>query len=527
VLLPHSVDEAATRHPSHEAFRFSGSALTYEALATRAAQLANVLSRHGVRKGDRVGIYMTRGLELPVAVYGILKAGAAYVPIDPVSPIARAALVANDCGLRALVTNPGREVRAVSLASAVRGLAAVVGASSTDGVAPYDVIPWTEADRSDARPPDVSLAGHDLAYVMYTSGSTGAPKGLMHTHASGMAYVRLSARTYGVKPDDRLGNHSPLHFDMSTFEFLTGPWCGATTVIVPEDATMFPVSLGELIEHERLTFWYSVPLALVQLLTRGEIERRDCRTLRWVLFGGEPFPPAYLRRLMQLWPHARFSNVYGPAEVNQCTYYHVPRRGPKEDEPVPIGVVWDETEHLIVDGQDKTVRRGDAGELLVRSPTMMRGYWGRPDLDQTAFFAHESGGIRKTYYRTGDVVRERDEGVLMFLGRKDRQVKVRGYRVELDEVEHVLGAIAGVAEAAAFPVAGADGSMEIGAAVVPVQGATLAPETLRRSAADKLPPYALPQRIDIRPSLPKTATGKIDRRTLIEDWGSTGPKLDA
>ncbi len=124
---------------------------------------------------------------------------------------------------------------------------------------------------------------------------------------------------------------------MSTFDYLTAPLCGATTVIIPEEATMFPVSLGELIERERLTFWYSVPLALIQLVTHGEIERRDARTLRWVLFGGEPFPPKYLWKLMELWPQARFSNVYGPAEVNQCTYYHVPPSDKGADGPIPIG----------------------------------------------------------------------------------------------------------------------------------------------------------------------------------------------
>ena len=300
---------------------------------------------------------------------------------------------------------------------------------------------------------------------MYTSGSTGTPKGLMHTHHSGRAYAVLSAAEYGVEPSDRLGNHSPLHFDMSTFEMLTGPLCGATTVLIPEAATMFPRSLAELIERERLTFWYSVPLALIQLLQRGGVEERDCSSLRWVLFGGEPFPPKHLARLMELWPHARFSNSYGPAEVNQCTAYHVPKGPLPLDEPLPIGPVWRGAQGLVVDADDGIVEPGRPGELLIRAPTMMAGYWGRPDLDEHAFFRRSArSGLEELFYRTGDLVREGEGGNLQFLGRKDRQIKVRGHRVELDEIEALLTAQDGVAEAAAVDLRDEDGAASIAAA---------------------------------------------------------------
>jgi amino acid adenylation domain-containing protein len=514
-LLHHALDESAARDPSHEAFRCNGVALTYEQLAGHASQLARALVDAGIRPGDRVAIYMNKSIETPVALYGILKAGAAYVPIDPSAPLARIRFQVKDCGVRAVVTNHTRARRAIALAAEERDIVVVVGADANDAAASQvQAVPWDVVFAQPRLSLDVEVAARSLAYVMYTSGSTGVPKGLMHTHASGLSYARLSADTYAVSRNDRLGNHSPLHFDMSTFEYLTGPLCGSTTVIVPEETTMFPVSVGQLIEREALTFWYSVPLALIQLVTHGAIEQRDCRSLRWVLFGGEPFLPKYLWRLMELWPGARFSNVYGPAEVNQCTYYHVLDSDKGSEHPVPIGKLWSGAEGLIVNDRDEVVRPGEAGELLVSTDTMMQGYWGRPDLDERAFLDEDTPAGRRRFYRTGDLVRVGGDGNMVFLGRKDRQVKSRGYRVELDEIESVIGSLDDVAEAAVVALRDEAGTIAIAAAIQPRDESGLSGDVVRRQAASRLPPYALPQRIEIWDTLPRTATGKIDRRAV-------------
>ena len=515
-LLHHSIDEAAQQRPAGEAFRFEGSALTYGELVRRADQVADLLIDEGVRPGDRVGIYMLKGLELPVALYGILKAGAAYVPIDPGTPSQRVQFIVEDCSIGHLITNASRARRIRELARDLPRLRLVVGAGpGSEGTNDCRFVPWGEVHARDRRPPRVGVTEQDLAYIMYTSGSTGVPKGLMHTHASGLSYARLSARTYGVGPADRLGNHSPLHFDMSTFDYLTGPLCGATTIIIPEETTMFPVTLGTLIEQERLTIWYSVPLALIQLVTHGALARIDARSLRWVLFGGEPFPPKYLWSLMERWPHARFSNVYGPAEVNQCTFYHVPPDDIGSDDPIPIGRVWDNSEALVVNAEGVEVPPGETGELLVRTPTMMHGYWRRPDLNRAAFVIRESHpGFTKRFYRTGDLVRERADGHLLFIGRQDRQVKVRGCRVELDEIENVLGTFEEVAEAAVVALRNDEGHTRILAAVVLRTDHLTTAAELHRRAAGRLPAYAMPERIDIRASFPRTGSGKIDRRAL-------------
>jgi acyl-coenzyme A synthetase/AMP-(fatty) acid ligase len=271
-------------------------------------------------------------------------------------------------------------------------------------------------------------------------------------------------------------------------------------------------------ETEQLTIWYSVPFALIQLLLHGVLEARDLSPLRWVMFGGEPFPPKYLRALMAQWPQARFSNVYGPAETNQCTFYHVPPIVEDSDEQIPIGQMCENAEGLVVDSKDQTVLPGQVGELLVRAPTMMRGYWGRPELNQEVFYRRSVfPDYEEVFLRTGDLVRLRKDGRNFdFLGRKDRQIKTRGYRVELDEIEAVLLSHEGVEEAAVFAVPDSEGSQLIESAVILKSNATHTSVDLTKQVSRLLPWYAVPVKISVMRSLPRTTSGKIDRRQLQE-----------
>lgn len=517
-LLSHGIDQSAERFPDKEAFRFYGQGLTYAHLVRRANALARMLQEQGVKRRDRVGIYLNKSLESAVAIYGIMKAGAAYVPLDPLAPLSRLAFVLQDCQIRHVISADDKRANLVALVQDGAALDSVIGLSDPDDL-PFRGIAWADVDAMPCEsPPPVTLMEHDLAYIMYTSGSTGTPKGLMHTHYSGLSYARMSMSTYGVHDQDRLSNHSPLHFDMSTFDYFSGPLAGATTVIIPEEYTKLPASLSKLVETERLTIWYSVPFALVQLLLRGVLEARDLSSLRWVLFGGEPFPPKHLRALMAQWPHASFSNVYGPAEVNQCTFYLVPPIPEDSDEPIPIGEMCDNAEGLVVDDDDQAVSMGQVGELLVRAPTMMRGYWSRPELNQMVFYRRAVfPDYEEVFLRTGDLVRLRQDGKNYdFLGRKDRQIKTRGYRVELDEIEAALLAHNGVEEAAVFAIPDSEGSQQIHAAVIPRHKTDHNLADLKKHVSGLVPWYAVPGKIDVMRSFPRTSSGKIDRRRLRE-----------
>jgi amino acid adenylation domain-containing protein len=524
--LSQSIDVSADRFPDSVAFRCQQQDLDYAGMSRLSNRLANALREQGVRRGDRVGIYCQKSLHSAIAVYGIMKSGAAYVPIDPHAPVQRIARILEQCGIRHLVSHPPRAAQVVGLLGSYAGLESVLGLPTPDLASGRQCCftAWEEVEQLDGeRPPAVRLTEQDLAYIMFTSGSTGAPKGIMHTHRSGLAYALLSADTYGLGRGDRLGNHSPLHFDMSTLEFLSGPLAGCTTIIIPEAHARLPASLSALAERERLTVWYSVPFALIQMLLRGALDERDLTSLRWVLFGGEPFPPKHLRALMDRWPQARFSNVYGPAEVNQCTFYHVPPTLTGREESIPIGTVWNNTDALLVDEQDRPVGAGEWGELLIRSPTMMRGYWKRPDLNARCFYRRPAcSGVDDIFFRTGDIASVDAQGEYLYHGRKDRQIKVRGNRVELDEIEAVMLAHAEIEAAAAYPAptAGlspgdsAGGVTSIEVAVIKKQGSAASARELIRFAAQHLPGYAIPERIRFLEEFPLTATDKIDRRAL-------------
>ena len=513
-LLPHAVDRAAMRAPDHEAMRYAGESLTYAALAERSDRLAGLLRAQGVRRGDRVAIHAGKGIAAGVALYGIMKAGAAYVPLDPSSPPARQAFILRDCGIRHIVTEPSRRAALRLLLAEEAPVECVVGADAEPALG-VRVFTWSDVDAHPVVAHDPDLVEMDLAYVLYTSGSTGTPKGVAHSHRSALAFARVAADTYGFTSDDRMSNHAPLHFDLSTMDYFSSALAGATTVIIPDAHTRLPASYAALIEAERLTVLYAVPLALTHLLLHGAIDKRDLTSVRWVLFGGEPFPTRHLRSLMAALPRARFSNVYGPTEVNGVTYWVVPPLEAEDDAPIPIGQPYANVEVRIVGDDDEPVAEGNPGELLVRTPTMMRGYWARPDLDARVFCTRQVfGHFEDIYLRTGDLVRRRDDGLLEFHGRKDRQVKARGYRVELDEVEVALGSHAAVESAAAYGVPDEDGSLHIEATVTLRDGYELTAEALRAHVATSLPRYAIPVRLDIVDAMPRTSTGKIDRREL-------------
>lgn len=525
-LIDTAMDAIAEMSPESSVLKFSQTTLSYRELSRQSDRLASVLMEHGVRRGDRVGLYFNKSIESVVAIYGVMKAGAAYVPLDVGAPAARTRLVMDQCDIDVLISHPPR---ASTLAAFIEcdgrdRLRCVIGIDEPQAGAAV-TLSWEDVHHAGAfsRP---HVKEDDLAYILFTSGSTGVPKGIMHTHQSGLAYANFAADTYEVRPGDRLSNHPPLHFDMSLFDYVSGPIRGACTVIIPEPHTRLPASLSKLIQDEKLTHWYSVPFALVQLLQYGALDQRNLSSLRWVVFAGEPFVAKHLRTLMLRLPNARFSNSYGPTETNQCTFHHITADDVADEQPPPIGQVWDGAETLVIDDNDREVQAGEKGELLVKSPTMMTGYWRRPDLNEKAFYTRwKATGPADIFYRTGDMVVEQASGLLRFLGRKDRQIKLRGFRIELDEVEAAIVRHPAVDEVAAILLKGENGHDGTILAVL-----TLKPgfdravaDDIRAKAALRLPAYALPGQIDIVERLPRTATDKVDRQALARKVEQSRP----
>lgn len=509
-LLSQLVTDAAERDPEAPAVCSTDGALSYAELAERTERLAATLQHAGVRPGDRVGLFLHKSVAAVVAVHGILRCGAAYVPIDPFAPAGAVATIVGDCGIEVIVADDRSAAVLDAVAATGCGLRLVVG--PTRPLATLTVLgPDAVAASGPLRP--VRVLSQDLAYVMYTSGSTGRPKGLMHTHRSGLAYATRAVDVYSVSPQDRLANSAPFHFDISTFELFAGPLAGAMSLIIAEPYLKMPASLSSLVAEQRCTFWYSVPFLLAELLHRGALDQRDLSAMRWVLFGGEVADPDVIAKLMAHMPNARFSNSYGPAEVNQCTYHHL-AGPPPSGVTIPIGVAWADAEVAVVDDAHEPVAAGAVGELLVRTATMMDGYWNRPDLNERAFVARDApGGRQQRWYATGDLVQERPDGELEFLGRRDHQIKVRGNRIELESVEALLATIEGIEHAVA-------GVAQIAGTTTLVAGVAVAPEVdidldaALREVAAQLPPYAVPHRLIVLTDLPLTGSGKLDRRRV-------------
>jgi non-ribosomal peptide synthetase component F len=318
----------------------------------------------------------------------------------------------------------------------------------------------------------------------------------MLSHRNGLAFAEWAAREVGVRPEDRLSSHAPLHFDLSTFDLFSAAAGAACVVLVPREASVFPSELARLIRESGITVWYSVPSVLTLLVLRGGIEEEPLAGLRTVIFAGEVFPTKYLVRLMDAVPQARILNFFGPTETNVCTWYDVPREEPLGD-ALPIG--------RAIGGVTATI---EDGELVIAGPTVMQGYWGDPE--RSARVLTERGGVRA--YRTGDLVRPRPNGDLDFLGRRDNQIKTRGYRVELGDVEAALHGLDVVVEAAVVAVP--DDALTNRLRAYVVTSAPVGAAEIAKRCRERLPGYMVPDEFEFRVELPKSSTGKVDRRAL-------------
>ena len=493
--------------------------LSYGELDDLAGRLAGLLAELGVRPGDRVAIYLDRSVEAIVAVYGVLRAGACYVPLDPEAPPARLGYVASDAGIQVLLTGAEKATSWEPLAAEGAPLeSAVVLNSDAELDAPAGTRLLTARDvaRADATTPAPSTGEGDLAYILYTSGSTGAPKGVMLSHRNCLAFVEWAADEFAVSPDDRLSSHAPLHFDLSTFDLFGAALAGAPVVLVPPERSVFPGALRQFIADNEITVWYSVPSVLSMLALRGGLVRGDLPRLRRILFAGEVFPTKYLRRLMDLLPHVRFANLYGPTETNVCTWYEVPKLPEDMTAPIPIGRAIAGVDTFAVTEEGGSAEPNEVGELHVGGPTVMQGYWG--DSERTARSLvpdPRANGTADRVYRTGDLVEEMEDGNYRFLGRRDSQIKSRGYRIELGDIETALYAHPAVVECAVVPIPDDLVTNRIKAYVATREHVSTS--DLTTFCGERLPKYMIPELVEFREVLPKTSTGKVDRQALSGD----------
>jgi amino acid adenylation domain-containing protein len=527
-LLQQLLTEAAARQPTRPAVASDGCALTYEELDRLSNKVARKLLRLGVAHGDRVGILGPKSAAVVIGVYGALKAGACYVPLDPKAPAGRLSHIVRDCGAAVLIADEARASQAAALAGAAPGPPGVV-VVSTPGLADRQdwislpsqgaaVVPWTAVDGESGEPlPEDRAIETDLAYILYTSGSTGTPKGVMISHRNSLTFVDWAAAAAGLSEQDRVCSPAPLHFDLSVFDIFASCRAAACLTVLPDGASTFPVSIARSIEAEQISVWYSVPSVLALLACYGSLRQLDLSRLRTVIFAGEVFPPKHLARLIAELPHPRYLNWYGPTETNVCTAFEVPA-GWAEARPAPIGKACANTEVFAVTREGCRVSEPDeVGELYVRGPSLMQGYWGQPAKTSEVLVRNP---FRAEYdelvYRTGDLVTLGEAGNYAYLGRRDSMVKIRGYRVELGEVEATLYRHPVIREAAVVPVPDELLGSRL-KAVVTVDGAELTRESVLDHCRRWLPGYMVPEIVEFREALPRTSTGKVDRAGLAQE----------
>lgn len=516
-LLHQLLSEAGAAGPDAVAVIDRDRSITYQELDQRASQLASLLVEMGLQRGDRVALLLEKSLESIIGIYGVLRAGGVYVPLDPAAPEARLSYIAANCGIRYLLTGTEKARLWPKLLAAGAPVEAVVvlnGPGKPVGsVVGARVIDSTSLEAQATSPSDPGTIDLDLAYILYTSGSTGDPKGVMLSHLNAMTFVQWGVAQFSVGPQDRLSNHAPLHFDLSIFDIFVAAAAGATLVLVPSQISVFPVEVVRFIEHQGITIWYSVPSILTMMTLRGGMKGGEFPRLRELLFAGEVFATKHLRQLMALLPHVAFHNLYGPTETNVCTYYRVPLLPEHQTETIPIGKAIADVEVFAVTDDGRRAELGEVGELYVRGTTVMNGYWGDRERTDRVLVPNPLGGeLRDLAYRTGDLVQQNGDQEYRFLGRRDAQIKSRGYRIELGDIEATLYANPSVVECAVVAVPDEFISNRI-KAYLTVRG-SVQENDLVRFCSERIPRYMIPEIFEFRDALPKTSTGKIDRHVL-------------
>jgi amino acid adenylation domain-containing protein len=537
-LLQRLLTEAAARQPQRPAVASEGCLLTYQELDQLSNKVARALLRLGVAPADRVGILATKSAAAVVGLYGVLKAGACYVPLDPKAPSGRLCHIVRDSGATVIVTDEARTSQAATLADIAPRppgvlVVGVPGGPEREEAAGVpaegaDTMPWTAVAEESGEPlAEERAIETDLAYILYTSGSTGIPKGVMISHRNSLTFVDWAAAAAGLSERDCVCSPAPLTFDLSVFDIFATCRAAACLTVLPEGAATFPVSIARFLEAERISVWYSVPSVLTLLARYGSLQQFDLSDLRMVIFAGEVFPPKHLARLIAELPHARYLNWYGPTETNVCTAFEVPASW-ADAQPAPIGKACANTEVFAVTSAGRRVSRpGEEGELYVRGPSLMRGYWGQPAKTSEALVRNP---FRAEYdefvYRTGDLVTLEPGGNYVFLGRRDSMAKIRGYRVELGEVEATLYRHPAIREAAVLPVPDELLGSRLRAVVTADGGGNLTRENVLDHCRRWLPGYMVPDIIDFREEMPRTSTGKIDRAGLAQEQNELGPAGD-
>ncbi len=522
MLLHDFFQHSATHSPDHIALVSDGQRHSFGELLQRSRQLAAALQGLGLQRGDRVALFLDNRVEMAVAVWAVLQAGGAFMPINPLTKADKLAYMLNDARARVLITQDNlRGVWHAALAQNTSvDVAWVCGLQVADGQGDGSsngreralpaFTPGSAPDRA-PRLTDVGLIDQDLAAIIYTSGSTGDPKGVMLSHLN-MVSACTSVSTYlGLRANDTVLCALPLAFDYGLYQLLMCARVGATLVL--ERSFTFPVKVLEVMVRERVTVFPGVPTMFAMLMNLQTLPSFDLGSLRMITNTAAALSEAHIQRLRALFPQATLFSMYGLTECKRVTYL------PPEQldvRPTSVGRGMPNEEVWLVDEAGQRLPNGSTGELVVRGSNVMLGYWDKPEATAQRLQPGPAigGQAGAPVLHTGDLFRTDSEGYLYFVARKDDIIKSRGEKVSPKEVENALYAIEGVFEAAVIGVPDELLGQAVKAFVVCQPGVTLTEREVIRQCLARLESFMAPKHVEFVEALPKTDTGKIKKTGL-------------
>lgn len=518
MLLEAFLEHSARDNPEKVALVCGTHRHTYRDLEQQSNRLAHALMALGVERGDRVAICLDNCVEAVVAVFAALKAGGVFVMVNPTTKSEKLGFILNNSEARVLIAKGPKLDELGGASSPLDHLSGAVQVGSAPGSVALKaarVALWTELleQHSDRLlPPAKRCIDVDLAALIYTSGSTGNPKGVMLTHLN-MVAAATSITTYlENRADDVILNVLPLSFDYGQYQVLMALKVGATLVL--EKSFAYPHAVLQRMRDEGVTGFPIVP-TMSAILLQMDLPSYRCPSLRYITNTGAALPTEHIDGLRRSFPGVRLYSMFGLTECKRISYL------PPEEldrRPTSVGRAMPNVEVYLVDGQDRPVPAGEVGELVVRGSNVMRGYWKLPEETDRALRPGPVAGERVLY--TGDLFRMDSDGFLYWIGRRDDIIKTRGEKVSPKEVEEVLYRLSGVGMAAVVGVPDPVLGQAVKAIIAPREGCELTEQEVLRHCVRHLEDFMVPKQVEFRVTLPKTATGKIDRRQLALESGA-------
>ena len=497
--------EVVAAHAQSPALRYPEHQYSYTDLMEWVESLALLLLANGLQHGDVIAIGHSKRPLSYALMLAALRLGVAYVNIDVASPLARNSRILEVSGASLLFYDDLQyEQQMQDLANSNN--------CKYIGLLPESLPIVSQADRETLQQLMQQVDGASIAYVMFTSGSTGIPKGVAVTHQNVLHFISWGQQYFQINDRDNFANLSPMYFDNSVFDFYVALFSGASLSPVHRELLTTPYELVAYVGQMKCNIWFSVPSLLIYLMAMKAMTAEVLPMLRHIVFGGEGYPKTELKKLYALFSgQAKLVNVYGPTECTCiCSAYCLNDDDFRElDGLPPLGHLNPNFDYLILDDQE---HEADTGELCLIGPNVAAGYFNDQERSAASFFTlSEPRRFMKRMYRTGDMVRE-SKGILHFVGRKDNQVKHMGYRIELEEIEHALAMLPQINQAAVI-------YQRINAAYGKLIGfvassAEVDEKALLAELTNLLPEYMIPSRIVVKPELPKNPNGKVDRQQL-------------